>query len=80
MAIIKVKFSSTIDTANYPSIEDVEEAIRDLLKHKATWYLGLEYEVEGPEGSGDFERLAALREWNEKYQRSFIAKLRRSLT
>jgi len=38
MAIIKVKFSSTIDTANYPSIEDVEEAIRDLLKHKATLF------------------------------------------
>lgn len=79
MAIVKVKFSSTIDTEGYPSLEDIEEAIRDLLRHNATWYLGLEYEVEGPRGSEEVERLAALREWGKRYQNSLIAKLKRSL-
>ncbi|MEM2364835.1 MAG: hypothetical protein QW371_05420 [Candidatus Bathyarchaeia archaeon] len=80
MTIVRVKFSSTIDTEDYPSLEDIEEAVRDLLKHKATWYLGLEYEVEGPEGSKEVKRLAALKEWGRRYQGSFIAKLKRGLT
>jgi hypothetical protein len=67
LARVKIEFSTVIDTKNYPSMEDIEDAIEDLLKHRATWYLKLKYKVESLDEGANINSLIALEEWSKKH-------------